>query len=261
MRILVADDDEMARRMLELLIDDAGYEVVLARDGLEALAVAEGQDAPPVLLLDWMMPGLTGIEVCRRLQGRVPARPGAGLSGAAPYILLVTGRGLRQDTLEGFDAGADDLLIKPYAPEELINRVRVAERVISADGPTSGPALEALAEALRGPGGALEVQSGEAKGRVVVREGRVAWAHVSTEPSALHALLGPHAALSDEDRLRAWITRKLDAILRLPEPAVRLVAAARDAAAGPTFPPDEVLQDEARRALAALAALTDRRGP
>ncbi|HSN98692.1 MAG TPA: response regulator transcription factor, partial [Candidatus Nanopelagicales bacterium] len=277
MRILVADDDEMARRMLDLLIDDAGYDVVLAYDGLEAVAVAEGQDPPPVLLLDWMMPGLTGIEVCRRLRGRA----GAGLS-SAPYILLVTGRGLRQDTLEGFDAGADELLVKPYAPEVLIAQVRIAERVITADAPPSGPALDALAEALRGPGGAVEVDSGVAKGCVLVREGRVAWAHVSTDPSALHALLGPDAGLSDErlrsaleacqrsgqrfddvilawglaeqarrrERLRAWITRKLDAILRLPEPTVRLVAeaqgaqdarGARDAAPGPTFPPDEVL--------------------
>ena len=67
LKVLVADDDELARRMLDALLTEAGYRVVMARDGQEALAIAAGQDPPRILLLDWVMPGIEGVEVCRRL--------------------------------------------------------------------------------------------------------------------------------------------------------------------------------------------------
>lgn len=269
MKVLVADDDDLARRMLGALLSEAGYEVLHAGDGLEAAALLEGQDPPSILLLDWMMPGLTGVEVCRRLRAR---------SGAPrPYILLVSGRGRRQDALDGLEAGADDFIAKPYAPEELLARVRVAERVMSAAATSSGLVLEALAEALRGPGGEVVIRCGEAVGRVFVHEGRIAWAHVSTEPSSLYELLDPDAGLSNDDlrgvideckrsrrslgdvlvawglvdrarlreRLQRWIARKLDAILHLPHPSVLFVPQARSYAGDLTFTLDEVLLPEA----------------
>jgi len=183
MKVLVAGDDELSRRMLDALLTEAGYQVVLAQGGQEALAVAVGQDPPRILLLDWGMPGLDGIEVCRRVRRRGGA--------ARPYILLISEKPRRQDALDGLDAGADDFITKPYAPEELLARVRVAERVIGATTASSGLVLQALSEALESPGGEVMVRSGEAVGRIFVHEGRVAWAHVSTEPISLYELLEP----------------------------------------------------------------------
>ena len=269
MKVLVAGDDELSRRMLDALLTEAGYRVVLAQGGQEALAVAVGQDPPRILLLDWGMPGLDGIEVCRRVRRRGGA--------ARPYILLISEKPRRQDALDGLDAGADDFITKPYAPEELLARVRVAERVIGATTASSGLVLQALSEALESPGGEVMVRSGEAVGRIFVHEGRVAWAHVSTEPISLYELLEPDAGVTSDDlrgvieeckrtrrnfgevlvawglvdrarlreRLCRWISRKLDAILHLPHPSVLFVPQAREYASDLTFALDEVLLQDA----------------
>jgi len=269
MKVLVAGDDELSRRMLDALLTEAGYQVVLAQGGQEALAVAVGQDPPRILLLDWGMPGLDGIEVCRRVRRRGGA--------ARPYILLISEKPRRQDALDGLDAGADDFITKPYAPEELLARVRVAERVIGATTASSGLVLQALSEALESPGGEVMVRSGEAVGRIFVHEGRVAWAHVSTEPISLYELLEPDAGVTSDDlrgvieeckrtrrnfgevlvawglvdrarlreRLCRWISRKLDAILHLPHPSVLFVPQAREYASDLTFALEEVLLQDA----------------
>ena len=119
-RVLVADDDLISRKRLESLLRKRGYEVTSATDGLEALAVLEAIDSPSIAILDWMMPGLDGIEICRRI------RQTPELSGI--YVLLLTGRASRADLVAGLDAGADDYMIKPIDTEELRARVQVGTR-------------------------------------------------------------------------------------------------------------------------------------
>ncbi len=122
MNILIADDDPVTRRLLEAHLVKWGYEVVAASNGTEAWEVLEKDDHPTLAILDWMMPGKDGVQVCRAIRKR----------GKEPYIyiVLLTGRGQRQDIIEGLDAGADDYLTKPFDPYELRARVRAGARII-----------------------------------------------------------------------------------------------------------------------------------
>jgi diguanylate cyclase (GGDEF)-like protein len=100
-----------------------GYEVTVTRDGAEAWEVLQGAEAPPVAILDWMMPGLDGVEVCRKVRQR----------GQEPYIylLLLTTKGRKENIIEGLDAGADDYLTKPFDPHELQVRLRTGMRIVT----------------------------------------------------------------------------------------------------------------------------------
>lgn len=124
MRILIAEDDPVSRRLLENRLRHWGYEVEVTSDGSEAWAMLEREDRPAVAILDWMMPGLDGPAVCRRVR----ATPGSPV-----YLILLTTKGGREDTLEGFAAGADDYVTKPFDAAELQARVRVAARTVNAD--------------------------------------------------------------------------------------------------------------------------------
>jgi len=121
-RVLVAEDDPLYRRALEHFLTRRGYVVHLVSDGLQALANATSSDAPRLLVLDWMMPGLPGPEVCRRLRA-TPREP-------YQYILLLTSKHTTADIVEGLEAGADDYLTKPFNVHEFFARVRVGERMI-----------------------------------------------------------------------------------------------------------------------------------
>jgi DNA-binding response OmpR family regulator len=122
MKVLIADDDLVPRLMVQAALGDWGYEVEVVSDGREALRGLEGPGAPSLAILDWMMPGLDGVEVCRRVRARPTAEP--------PYLLLLTGRDAKQDIVAGLDGGANDYLTKPFDYEELRARVAVGRRVV-----------------------------------------------------------------------------------------------------------------------------------
>jgi diguanylate cyclase (GGDEF)-like protein len=121
-RILVADDDPVARSMLQALLSKWGYRVVGAGDGLEAVRIIEATDAPEIAVLDWMMPGLEGPEICRRVRA-LHDRPYV-------YMLLVTSRAHRGDLFKGLESGADDYITKPFDSEELRARLVVGRRIL-----------------------------------------------------------------------------------------------------------------------------------
>ena len=114
--VLIADDDRKIIDMLRRTLAYEGYHVVTAADGNEALAQAHLQ-RPDVVVLDWMMPGLSGLEVARRLR-----------EADGTPILMLTARDAVEDRVEGLDSGADDYLVKPFAPEELLARLRALLR-------------------------------------------------------------------------------------------------------------------------------------
>ncbi|WP_321477299.1 diguanylate cyclase [uncultured Paludibaculum sp.] len=122
MKILVADDSLLMRRLLESTLQGWGYEVVTASSGDEAWACLQKDDAPPLAILDWMMPVHTGPEICKLM--RTIPRP------VYTYIILLTSRALREDIVEGLGAGADDYVIKPFDKHELEVRLRAGRRII-----------------------------------------------------------------------------------------------------------------------------------
>jgi diguanylate cyclase (GGDEF)-like protein len=121
-RILVAEDDPVSRRLLEVFLVKWGFEVVLASTGLEALQLLERMDAPRLALLDWMMPGMEGIHVCQKLR-EFKDRPYV-------YVLLLTARTQKEDLLQGLESGADDYLTKPFDSQELRARLHVGQRIL-----------------------------------------------------------------------------------------------------------------------------------
>ncbi|MDB5311502.1 MAG: copR [Gemmataceae bacterium] len=122
MRILIADDDDVTRLALGAALARRGHEVVSTADGDEAWQALQAPDGPGLAILDWMMPGLDGVEVCRR------ARAVPGLRGL--YVILLTSRGGKDDLLEGLRAGANDYITKPFDPDELQARLHVAAQVV-----------------------------------------------------------------------------------------------------------------------------------
>ena len=124
MEILIVDDTSIALELLEFTLTDSGYTVFTARNGHEALQILESGDCTMVIT-DWEMPGLNGLDLCRHIRQ----------AGFARYIytILLTNRDEVADTLEGFSAGADDFIAKPFHPRELLARVRAGERIVSLE--------------------------------------------------------------------------------------------------------------------------------
>ena len=120
--ILVAEDDPVSRRILEAFLVKWGFQVVTAMDGLDALRILESAAAPPLAILDWMMPGLEGPQVCQRVRAH-PERPYV-------YILLLSARSQKDDLLHGLESGADDYLTKPFDAAELRARLHVGRRIL-----------------------------------------------------------------------------------------------------------------------------------
>jgi DNA-binding response OmpR family regulator len=127
--VLVADDDPLIQRLVRTHLDRAGFKVLSAGDGEEALDTA-ATEQPDLIVLDLMLPKLDGFEVCRRIRefSLVP-------------VVMLTARGEQVDKLRGFEAGADDYLTKPFAPQELLARVRAVLRRTEQGGSTSAPSI------------------------------------------------------------------------------------------------------------------------
>jgi two-component system cell cycle response regulator len=119
-KILIADDSIVSRHLLEATLRKWGYEVTVACDGAEALEILQQEQA--LAILDWMMPGMTGLEVCRRLRQR-SREP-------YTYILLLTSKSQKEDLIEGMEAGADDYITKPFDQHELQVRLRAGTRLV-----------------------------------------------------------------------------------------------------------------------------------
>jgi CheY-like chemotaxis protein len=122
MRVLIAEDDPVSRRMLEATLLKWGYDPVVTSDGLEALGVLQSDETLRLAILDWMMPGIDGVEVCRRVRVLATLEP--------IYILLLTAKCTKEDIVTGLDAGADDYLAKPFDRNELRARLRVGARLV-----------------------------------------------------------------------------------------------------------------------------------
>jgi two-component system cell cycle response regulator len=124
MRILIADDSIVSRHLLDATLRKWGYEVVVACDGVEAWNALQAAEGPLVAILDWVMPGLTGPEVCRRVREREKEKD------TYTYLLLLTSKSLKEDLIEGMESGADDYITKPFDQHELKVRLRAGTRII-----------------------------------------------------------------------------------------------------------------------------------
>lgn len=133
MRILVAEDESVSRHILAENLRKWGYDVAAVEDGARAWEALQAKDAPPLAVLDWLMPGMDGIEICRRIRQSPETR--------SIYLILLTARREQEDKIYGLRAGADDYITKPFDHEELRARVQVGTRVLELQG--------ALAERVR----------------------------------------------------------------------------------------------------------------
>jgi sigma-B regulation protein RsbU (phosphoserine phosphatase) len=122
MRTLIAEDNLSTRLLLESTLAEWGYEVVAACDGSEAWQKLQSNSPPRLVLLDWKMPEMDGVEVCQRLRKRQDPE--------ATYIILLTAKGDQEDIVAGLEAGADDYIIKPFDPAELRARLKAGVRVL-----------------------------------------------------------------------------------------------------------------------------------
>jgi len=122
MRILIAEDEPSFRRLLEEQLAMWGYDVVAAEDGEAALQILKSPDPPRLAILDWMMPKLSGIEVCRNVRETVQA--------PYIYILLLTSQQRDEDLAAGIEVGADDYITKPFSHHELRLRLRAGKRIV-----------------------------------------------------------------------------------------------------------------------------------
>lgn len=124
MKILIADDDLISRELLRSTLEEAGFTVVMAHDGEEAMRIFE-RERIRFVITDWEMPGMSGLELCRQLRRRS--------HHGYVYIILVTARGKSKEIVEGMSAGADDFVVKPFNGSELLVRVRAGERILSLE--------------------------------------------------------------------------------------------------------------------------------
>ena len=122
LRVLIAEDDAVSSKLLQTLLTEWDYEVIVTEDGEEAWEILNHDDGPSLAILDWLMPGLSGPQVCRKVRGNPLNR--------MRYLILLTRLGKKDYIVKGLEAGADDYLAKPFHPAELRARVQSGERVV-----------------------------------------------------------------------------------------------------------------------------------
>src|ERR1700691_5715528 len=122
-RVLIAEDDPVSCQLLKTLLIKWDYDVAVVTDGIAALKILEAEDTPRLAVLDWMMPGMEGVQICQRVREH-RNRPYV-------YVLLLTARSEKRDLLRGLELGADDYLTKPFDSEELRARLLVGERILN----------------------------------------------------------------------------------------------------------------------------------
>lgn len=123
MKLLIAEDDFTSQAVLRAVLEKWGYEVVSTSSGDESWAVFQTEGAPQLAILDWEMPGMDGVELCRRLRAQKRADP--------LYLIILTAKVDREDIIRGLEAGADDYIAKPYDNAELRARTAVGERIVA----------------------------------------------------------------------------------------------------------------------------------
>lgn len=124
MRVLLAEDERASRMMLGSLLGKWGYEPLVVEDGRSALEKLLGEDPPELVLLDWLLPGMEGTEICRRVREEFKDE------SVYPYIILLTVKDQKESIIQGFEAGADDYVTKPFDPQELRMRLSVGKRIV-----------------------------------------------------------------------------------------------------------------------------------
>jgi len=122
MKALIAEDNSTTRLLLESTLAEWGYDVIATSDGTQAWRELQRERAPELILLDWKMPGMDGIEVCRRFRTLPEAQ--------AAHVILVTARHGKEDIVAGLEAGANDYIIKPFEPSELRARLQAGARIV-----------------------------------------------------------------------------------------------------------------------------------
>ncbi|QGU00877.1 hypothetical protein SYNTR_2283 [Candidatus Syntrophocurvum alkaliphilum] len=125
MKILIADDEPISRNLLQDTLNKWDYEVIVANDGLEAWQVFETEDYPSLAILDWMMPKMDGIEICKKIRARSDDK--------YIYIIILTARTKPEDIIMGLEAGADDYITKPFNSDELKYRLKIGERILNLE--------------------------------------------------------------------------------------------------------------------------------
>ena len=190
MQVLIADDDAVSRRLLKATLQSWGHEDVSCADGHDALARLSEPGGAPMTILDWMMPGLDGPSVCRRLRD-------AGVPNQPRYLVLLTSLAEREEIVAGLGAGADDYVTKPFHQGELRARLTVGERVV------------ALQTALAGRVGELE----EALAQIKQLHGLLPICAYCNEDTKRPELLGRGRGLSRSAHGRALQSRRLSRLL------------------------------------------------
>lgn len=120
--VVIAEDDPVSRKLVTTVVEMGGFRTIVTTDGDEAMTALRAQKRPCIAVVDWMMPGMDGAEICRRTRE----------SERSVYIIMVTARGAKKDTVEGIDHGADDYMVKPVDADELLARIRTGLRVMTA---------------------------------------------------------------------------------------------------------------------------------
>ncbi|MDQ2731031.1 MAG: SpoIIE family protein phosphatase [Armatimonadota bacterium] len=149
MRILIADDDPVSLQLLASRLKKWDYEIVTATGGADAWQQLQQPDPPTLVILDWMMPDMPGVEICRKVRDRK--------GGQYTYIILLTSKGRKEDLVEGLDAGADDYLVKPFDPMELRVRLHTGRRILDLQ----SALLKSLDEVHRAEGALAEAHQRE----------------------------------------------------------------------------------------------------